>query len=86
MAPVAAELVQQAGQLAGVAAALRGLLLELIDLLENEDREDHLVVGELEDRPRVVDQDVGVQDEVFQGTLARTATRAAARAARLEVR
>ena len=39
--------------------------LNVIDLLEDEDRDDDFVVGELEDRARIVEQDVGVEDEMF---------------------
>ena len=60
------EAVQHARHLAGVAPALRGLLLELVDLLEDEDRDHHLVVLELQDRAGVVDQDVGVENEVLR--------------------
>ena len=45
--------------------ALGRLLLELVDLFEDEDRDDDFVVRELEDRAGIVDQDVGVEDEMF---------------------
>jgi hypothetical protein len=57
--------VQHARHLPGVAPALRGLLLELIDLLDDEDRDDDLVVGEREDGARIVNQNVRVENEVF---------------------
>ncbi len=59
--------VEHARHLARVAPALRGLLLELVDLLDDEDRDDDLVVGEGQKRARIVDQDVRVEHEVFHG-------------------
>ena len=57
--------VEHARHLTGVAPALRGLLLELIDLLDHEDRDDDLVVGEGEDGARIVNENVRVENEVF---------------------
>ena len=51
--------------MAGIATALRPFALELVDLLEDEDRQDDDVVFELEDRSRVVKKDVRVEDVVF---------------------
>src|SRR5205807_607157 len=63
--PGPAELVEESGDGAGVAAALRSLPLELVDLLDGEDGDDEIVVLELEDGVRVVEQDVRVEDVVF---------------------
>ncbi len=60
-----AELVEAAGDLARVAAALRQLLLEVVDLLEDVDRDEDVVVLEVEHRPRIVEQDVRVEDVVL---------------------
>jgi hypothetical protein len=49
---------------AGVAAPLGRLLaLDRVELLEHLDRDREIVVLELEDRLRIVQQDVRVQDE-----------------------
>ena len=60
-----AKLVEQARDRAGVAAPLRALALELIDLLDHVDRDDDVVVLEPEDGVGVVKQDVGVEDVVL---------------------
>ena len=62
---VAPQIVEEARDGAGVAAALGPLALELVDLLDREDGDDDVVVLELEDRVRVVEQDVGVEDVVL---------------------
>ena len=63
--PVLAEIVEEARDRARVAAALRALALELVDLLDDVDRDDDVVVLEPEDRVRVVEQDVRVEDVVL---------------------
>ena len=65
-----AERVQVAGDQAGVAAQLGQVALELVDLLDDVDRDDDVVVVEAEDAPRIVEQDVGVEDEVLFHRLA----------------
>src|SRR5262249_15730712 len=62
---IAAQLIQSAGDFARVAAALGQLLLELIDFLEDVNRDDDLVIGEFEDRLRIVQEHVGIEDEVL---------------------
>jgi len=57
-----AQLVQEARDRAGVAPQLAGVALEVVDLFDDEDWQDDLVVFELEDRPRVVQQHVRVED------------------------
>jgi len=59
------KLVEQAGDGARVAAALGALALELVDLLDREDRDDEIVVLEFEDSVRIVKKNVGVEDVVF---------------------
>src|SRR5450432_113832 len=63
--PLGAQPVEQARDLARVAAQLRGLFLEVVDLLDDEDGNDDFVVGELRDGAWVVQQDVGVENEVL---------------------
>ena len=58
-----AELVQAARYFARVATSLRQLLLEVVDLLQDVDGDDHIVVGEVEHGARIVEQDVRVEDE-----------------------
>jgi hypothetical protein len=57
--------VEHARHLARIATALRCLLLELVYLLENEDGDHHLVVIELQDRAGIVNENIGVEDEMF---------------------
>ena len=57
-----AQLVDETREHAGVTPELVHVALEVVDLFDDVDREDDFVVIELEDRPRVVQQDVGVQD------------------------
>ena len=64
--PLIAQAIEDAGQLARVAAALGGLFLELVDLLQNEDRQDHFVVAKTEYCARVVNQNICVENEMFQ--------------------
>ncbi len=66
-APPARSRSSTARHFTGVAATLGGLFLELVDLLQHEDRNHHIVVGELEHGPRIVDEDVCIEDEVFHG-------------------
>ena len=63
--PALAELVEEARDRARVAAALGALALELVDLLDHVDRDDDVVVLELEDGVRVVEEDVRVEDVVL---------------------
>lgn len=63
--PDGAEAIELARDLAGVTAELRELLLELVDLLDHVDRDHHVVVGEVEDRARVVEEDVGIENEIL---------------------
>src|SRR5205085_11673966 len=60
-----AKRVQRPRHLAGVAAQLGEIALELVDLLDDVDGDDDVVVFELEQRPRVVEEDVGVEDVVL---------------------
>ncbi len=60
-----AMLVEVAGDLAGVATQLAHVLLELVELFDDVDRNDDRVVIEAVDRPRVVQQNVGVENEVL---------------------
>jgi hypothetical protein len=63
-ARVGQQFLQDAVDAAGVAAALRGLLaLDGVELLEHLHRDGEVVVLELEDRLRVVQQDVRVEHE-----------------------
>ena len=48
-----------------ISASFRPLAFELIDLLDHVDGDDQVVVFELEDRLRVVDEDVRVEDVVL---------------------
>ena len=63
--PWSAELVEVARHLAGVAAQRREVALEVVDLLDDVDRDDDVVVAEAEDAAGVVEEDVGVEDEVL---------------------
>ncbi len=60
-----AKLVEEAGDRPGVAPALRALPLELVDLLDDVNRNDYVVVFEPENGLRVVEQDVRVEDVVL---------------------
>ena len=55
--------VEVADDRPGVAAEVVGAGLELVEFLDDVERDDHLVVGEQEQRVGVVQQDVGVDDE-----------------------
>ena len=57
--------VQIARHLPRVAAQLGEVALELVDLLDDVDGDDDVVVFELEEGPRIVEQDVGVEDVVL---------------------
>src|SRR4029079_6363087 len=65
-----AERVQVASHDARVAPQLALVALELVDLLDDVDGNDDVVVVEAEQRPRIVQQDVGVEDEVLFHRLA----------------
>ena len=60
----------------GVAAQVVGAGLELVQLLDHVERDDHLVVREQEDRVGVVQQDVGVEHEGLHAGVASRARRA----------
>jgi hypothetical protein len=60
-----AESVQIAGDLARVAPQLGEIPLELVDLFYDVDRDDDVVVFELEECAGIVEQDVGVEDVVL---------------------
>ena len=62
---LAAEPVERAGDGAGVAARLVVVLLEGVELLDHREGDDHLMLGELEDRLRVVEKHVRVEHEVL---------------------
>ena len=62
--PCCAQPVEVADDRARVAAEVVGAGLELVQLLDDVERDDHLVVREHEQRVGVVQQDVGVDDEV----------------------
>src|SRR5438552_9809899 len=51
--------------MARVPTALRTLSLELVDLLDDVDRDDDVVVVEPENRVRIVEEDVRVEDVVL---------------------
>src|SRR5207248_106715 len=57
--------VEIARDLPRVAAQLGEIALELVDLPEEVDGDDDVVVFELEEGPRIVEQDVGVEDVVL---------------------
>ena len=59
------ETVERARDGAGVAARFVVVLLEGVELLDHREGNDHLVLGELEDRLRVVEEHVRVEDEVL---------------------
>src|SRR5207253_1587061 len=59
------ESVEIARDLPRVAAQLGEIALELVDLLDDVDGDDDVVVFELEESPRIVEQDVGVEDVVL---------------------
>ena len=59
------ELVEDARQRARVAPHLAHLSLELVDLLDHVDRDHDVVVLELVDRLRVVEENVRVEHEDF---------------------
>src|SRR6185369_3202388 len=65
-----AERVQVASHDARVAPQLALVALELVDLLDDVDGNDDVVVVKAEQRPRIVQQDVGVEDEVLFHRLA----------------
>src|SRR5690606_35437707 len=56
------DLVEEAADLAGVAAGFRVSLLGVVQLLQDHHRHEHVVLLELEQRGRVVHQHIGVQD------------------------
>jgi hypothetical protein len=58
-------IVEQPSDGARVPSTLRALALELIDLLDREDRDDQIIVLEFEDRVRIVKKNVGIEDVVF---------------------
>src|SRR5205814_7552613 len=60
-----AKSVQIPRDLPRVATQLREIALELVDLFDNVDGDDDVVVFELEECARVVEQDVGVEDVVL---------------------
>ena len=60
-----AEVVEEPRDVARVAPALGALALELVDLLDRVDRDDEIVVLELEDRLRVVQEHVRIEDVVL---------------------
>src|SRR5690606_14958584 len=64
-AALLAELIEETDDVTSVTAALRAFTLELVDLLDDVDRDDDVVVVEPEDRVRVVEQDVRVEDVVL---------------------
>ena len=66
---VRAQAVEHPRHLARVPPELGRLLLEGVDLLEDEDRDDDFVVRELEDRAGIVKQNVRVENEMFHSEL-----------------
>ena len=61
---------------AGVAAGVVVVLLEVVQLLDDRERDDDLVLLEQEDRVGVVQQHVRVEDEVLRrGGMARLGVR-----------
>ena len=61
----AAEPVQHAGDGAGVLAEFGGLPLEAVDFLNDLNRQEDVVVLELEQRIGVMEQDIGVKNVVL---------------------
>ena len=64
---VLAEVIDVADGGACGAADVGRVLFELVELLEHVKRDDDVVVGEGKKRAGVMEQDVGVQDEIFHG-------------------
>ena len=60
-----AQPVERARDLTGVPPAFVVVLLERVELLDHREGNDHLVLGELEDRVRVVEEHVRVEHEVL---------------------
>jgi hypothetical protein len=50
----------------GISAQVVGPALELIELFDNIERDHDLIIGKHEDRIGVVQQDVGVDDEILK--------------------
>jgi hypothetical protein len=59
------ETVQLAGDGAGILAEFSGLALKTVNLLDDLDRKEDIVLLELEQRIRVMEQDIGVKDVVL---------------------
>jgi hypothetical protein len=57
--------VERARHLARVAAPLIVVLLEGVEFLDHREGDDHLMLGELEDRVRVVEEHIRVEHEVL---------------------
>ena len=68
-AALTAQSIQHARQLTGISTPLGRLFLELIHLFENEDGQNHLVVRKVKDGSRIVNQDVGIENEMLQSDL-----------------
>ena len=62
-----AEGVDMADGGAGGAADVGGVLFELVEFFEDVEGDDDLVVGEGEEGCGIVQQHVGVEDEIFDG-------------------
>ncbi len=58
-------LIEDPRDLAGVPADLIDAFLELVEFLDHDDRDHHIVFLERKDRPRIVEQHVGIQYEYF---------------------
>ena len=54
-----------------ILAAFGGFALELIDLLDDLDRDQNMVFLEVENRVRIVKENVGVKDVVFHSVCGR---------------
>ena len=61
----AAEAVQHAGDGAGILAEFGGLPLKAVNFLDDLDRQEDIVVLELEQRIGVMEQDIGVKDVIL---------------------
>jgi len=60
-----ADLVQGLDDHPGRAVEFRGATLELVDLIQDDDGQDHLVIPEGEERFGAMQQDAGIQDVGF---------------------
>ena len=62
---LAAEGIESSGNSPGILTALARLPLEFVDLFQDLDRDENVVVLKVEQRVRVVEQDVGIENVVL---------------------